>query len=434
MGEPAERADGEGVPRRLKRPGGKRQVMSGDDGRPPADDSAHDDAENQSDDPPTGGSDADGGRPDDGRRERDERPTSDERRRDGDDGADDATPNGGRVGDAGGTTSVGDDGVPGARTPGDDAGANPSADSGPMPNRARRTDDGEWSLLDRFLHAEQGPFMLLREVLSSVGAVVAVGLILFAVSGVWPPMVAVESGSMEPHMTRGDLVFITTEGRFMSDDATYKDTGVVTAKHGQEVGFRSFGGYGSVVVYDNPERFGPPIIHRARFWVSDGENWYSEANQQYLNADSCDELTNCPAPHAGFITKGDANPSYDQAMGISGPVKPSWINGVARVRIPFLGWIRLLFSEEFAAVVDSPGATVYVPSEVAAAAGPAGPGDVAGSPPAADARSVDHTNTSASGAHAAVRVPRRGQTGASGAASSAVSSGAASSGTGTAAV
>ena len=323
-------------------------MMSGDDGRPPADDSAPgDDAGNPHDDSPTGGSDSGGGRSDDGRRTADERPRDDT----GDGGTggestggDDAAPNGGRVGDDGTDTT---------------------ADRGPTPTRARRTDRPDGNVLDRFLHDDHGPFLFLREVLSSVGAVVAVGLVLFAVSGVWPPMVAVESGSMEPHMTRGDLVFITNEGRYMPNDATFEDTGVVTAARGEEVGYRSFGGYGSVVVYDSPGRFGPPIIHRARFWVEGGENWYDEANPEYLNADNCQELSNCPAPHAGFITKGDANPSYDQAMDISKPVKPEWINGVARVKVPFLGWIRLLFSEGFAAVLDGPGATIHAPSESA---------------------------------------------------------------------
>ncbi|GKZ13081.1 Signal peptidase I-like protein [Haladaptatus sp. T7] len=38
-------------------------------------------------------------------------------------------------------------------------------------------------------------------------------------------------------------------------------------------------------------------------------------------ADDCEELPNCPAPHAGFITKGDHNGEYDQVYrGIGGPM------------------------------------------------------------------------------------------------------------------
>lgn len=141
-------------------------------------------------------------------------------------------------------------------------------------------------------------------------------------------------------MHRGDLVFITEPGRF-TPAAAEGPTGVVTAATGSDVGYRTFGGPGSVVVYDDPGRGGPPIIHRAEFYVEDGENWFDRANPEYVSAESCRELRNCPAPHAGFITKGDANGRYDQVSGIAEPVKPEWITGIARVRIPYLGWVRL---------------------------------------------------------------------------------------------
>lgn len=218
------------------------------------------------------------------------------------------------------------------------------------------SDDGrdpDEDFLTRFRTAESGPLMFLRETLTSAAAVAAVGLLLFAASGVWPPMVAVESGSMEPHMQKGDLVFITEPGRFAPQFAD-EQTGVVTYRVGEDRGYRTFGSFGSVLVYQSPQRGGPPIIHRARFYVQAGENWYDEANKEYIRADSCTELANCPAPHEGYITKGDNNGLYDQANGIAGPVKPQWIQGIARVRVPLLGWIRLVFS---GAAVSNPGMT-----------------------------------------------------------------------------
>jgi signal peptidase len=208
--------------------------------------------------------------------------------------------------------------------------AGPSRDGGEKPGGPIR----------RIATATGGPLLVIRETTLSVGAVVAVGLLLFAISGVWPPMVAVESGSMDPHMQKGDLVFITDTDRF-APDAAVNDTGVVTHETGSEVGYRKFGGYGSVVVYDDPGSGGPPVIHRAQFWVDAGENWYDRADPDHISADSCESLPNCPAPHAGFVTKGDANGQYDQVNGISEPVKPEWIVGTARVRIPYLGWVRL---------------------------------------------------------------------------------------------
>lgn len=208
----------------------------------------------------------------------------------------------------------------------------------------------------RWLVTTDHPWVqFVREVLSSAGVVLLVGLVLFGVSGVWPPLVAVESGSMEPHLHRGDLVFVMDASRFVPD-AAVEGTGVVTYQNARAVEYRTFGDYGDVIVFDPPADGGPPIIHRARFWVDEGENWYDRANPKYIRADRCGDspdrhLQNCPAPHGGFITLGDANPVYDQVSGISGPVKPSWVKGTAEVRIPYLGYVRLKYSEFVAGFV-----------------------------------------------------------------------------------
>jgi signal peptidase len=195
-------------------------------------------------------------------------------------------------------------------------------------------------------------------VLGSVLAVVLVGLVLFAASGLWPPMVAVESGSMNPNLHRGDLVFVMEEHRFAAP-AAHDGTGVVTFQTGERTGYRKFGGSGDVIVYRaDGENGGTPIIHRARFWVNESENWYDKADPSAVGAaEACETdddpdtdtgLRNCPAPHAGFITKGDnpvQNERYDQATGLSSPVRPSWIIGTAEFRIPYLGYVRLLFGQ-----------------------------------------------------------------------------------------
>lgn len=195
--------------------------------------------------------------------------------------------------------------------------------------------------LYRFRHDMAGPYMWLREVLSSLAIVFVIGVLLFAVSGVWPPMVAVESGSMEPNMQVGDLVFVTEPGRLSPDVAT-NDIGVVTADEAEAVGYQSFGDHGSVVIYQPPGRGGSPIIHRAMFHVTAGENWYDRADERYHTADTCDELRNCPAPRSGFITLGDNNGAYDQASGLAEPVAAEWVTGVARARVPYLGYVRLI--------------------------------------------------------------------------------------------
>lgn len=215
-------------------------------------------------------------------------------------------------------------------------------DTGPKPR------DGLRPALGWLASTDHGIVLFLREIIVSVLVVLMIGLLLFATSGVWPPLVAVESGSMEPHLYRGDLVFVMEEHRLAPEYAV-GDTGIVPKEIGEDRDYTRFGGPGDVIVY---RPFGvddsTPVIHRAHFFVEKGENWYKKANPDYLQADSCEELRHCPAPYDGFITKGDnavSNDYYDQARGISTPVKPQWVRGRAVVRVPWLGWVRLAASD-----------------------------------------------------------------------------------------
>jgi len=230
-----------------------------------------------------------------------------------------------------------------------------SLDGPSGPPSARRADDGgdDWART------------VAVDVASSALAVVLVGFFLFTVSGLWPPMVAVESASMTPQMKTGDLVFVMEEHRF-SGEAEHADTGVVTARAGAASGYEKFSEPGDVVVFEPDGNSGQtPIIHRAMFWVEAGERWYDRADRGAVaSADSCDEMANCPAPHAGFITKGDANGAYDQVgpNPHSGPVKPAWVVGTAEERIPALGCIRLRSQDCSVGLSTGPGFGVGLPA------------------------------------------------------------------------
>jgi len=196
-----------------------------------------------------------------------------------------------------------------------------------------------------FRRTDNEAVIVFKDVASSVGIVLVIGLVLFGISGVWPPLVAIESGSMNPHMQKGDLVFIMEEDR-LAPDAAVEGTGVVTYQQGKEAGYRTFGSYGDVIVFQPNGGSGTPIIHRAMFYVEEGENWYEKANKSHIRADSCEEINACSAPHSGFVTKGDnprTNQQYDQVDRYQ-VVKPEWIQGTAEVRLPWLGCIRLEFS------------------------------------------------------------------------------------------
>jgi len=194
---------------------------------------------------------------------------------------------------------------------------------------------------------EPGAVVYLLDLVSSASAVILVGALLFAISGVFPPLVAIESGSMEPHIDTGDLVFVMDEDRFAGDGA-HADTGVVPANRGAETGYTSFQQPGDVIVFHPDGDAGEtPVIHRAMFWVEEGENWYDRADQDLIRADSCAELANCPATSSGFVTKGDNNSGYDQTSYLNScddrcePVKKEWIVGTAESRVPVLGNVRL---------------------------------------------------------------------------------------------
>jgi len=196
-----------------------------------------------------------------------------------------------------------------------------------------------------FRRTDNEAVIVFKDVASSVGIVLVIGLVLFGVSGVWPPLVAIESGSMNPHMQKGDLVFIMEEDR-LEPEAAVEGTGVVTYQQGKEAGYRTFGSYGDVIVFQPNGQSTTPIIHRAMFYVEEGENWYEKANKSNINADSCEDINACSAEHAGFVTKGDnprTNQQYDQVDRYQ-IVKPEWIQGTAEVRLPWLGCIRLEFS------------------------------------------------------------------------------------------
>lgn len=181
-----------------------------------------------------------------------------------------------------------------------------------------------------------------RDIAIAFALVATVSVLIVAVTGVWPPLAAVSSGSMDPNIQQGDVVVIMEEGRFSPGAADEND--IVTRAAGVEAGYRSLGDYGSVIVFVSSDTDTQATVHRAMFYVEEGENWYEGANETYLNgAESCSSLRNCPAPNAGYITKGDANPSYDQALGMSPPIRDRWVVGTARQKVPFVGWFRLLF-------------------------------------------------------------------------------------------
>jgi signal peptidase I len=165
--------------------------------------------------------------------------------------------------------------------------------------------------------------MTTRELLKDIAFIVLVFAVIFgglyAFAGVWPPMVSVTSDSMVPHLEKGDLVFI--QGLDRANITTYVGA--------QGTNYSSLGEPGDVIIY-RPFGNGTPVIHRVIRYVDAGEQMWPGGP---------------PAPYAGYITQGDANSIPDQeAINIcpGSPVKTAWIIGIARYRVPYVGYIRMM--------------------------------------------------------------------------------------------
>ena len=145
--------------------------------------------------------------------------------------------------------------------------------------------------------------------------ITAVVLIVFAFSGSFliyyimqitlntnVPMVVVVSGSMEPTLLKGDLLFLKG-----IDPALIKN-GTIDGKEGDIIVFNAH------LVPDWPYPPADPIVHRVV------NKWYDSA--------------------WFFRTKGDANPSEDPQ-----PVPESAVLGVVVGRIPYIGWVKIILTD-----------------------------------------------------------------------------------------
>ncbi|TKJ27898.1 MAG: signal peptidase I [Promethearchaeota archaeon Loki_b31] len=115
------------------------------------------------------------------------------------------------------------------------------------------------------------------------------------------PIVIVVSGSMEPSIREGDLLFV------MGTNPEYIKIGTAEDKNGDVIVFDARGLWAGA-----PEE---PIVHRVVDKYLEGDTWY-------------------------FRTKGDANSLPDQI-----PVPESRIIGVVIGGIPYIGWVKIVLTE-----------------------------------------------------------------------------------------
>jgi signal peptidase len=176
--------------------------------------------------------------------------------------------------------------------------------------------------LKDFAANHPGVYGFLQDIAFSLAVVAAIALVLYLYAGMWPPMVSVNGVSMYPNMENGDLVFI--QGLSRGDIQTYGSS-VAT-------GYKTYNNYGDVIVY---KPFGDSaralVIHRAIRWVNQSEPMWDGGP---------------PAPASGYITLGDNNHGVLDQMApticYGEPVRKDWILGIARFKLPYLGYLRSL--------------------------------------------------------------------------------------------
>jgi len=163
--------------------------------------------------------------------------------------------------------------------------------------------------------------------------VLLVGGLVLATGSV-SPFVTITSDSMAPNIEKGETVVVAEQ----ADWVLLAPDNITTAAEArnQSEPTRSFGSEGDVIFF-KPEGGNISIVHRAQFRVSEGERWVQriENDPKYKTNHTCESAQFCPAPHDGYITAGDNNPTYDQLDGYQ-PVTDEQIIGVVRFRVPLL--------------------------------------------------------------------------------------------------
>jgi signal peptidase len=243
-------------------------------------------------------------------------------------------------------------------------------------------------------------FGILKDVFIAFIIVAIIIGSVFAYTGNWPPVVVVESKSMQVSATESFLGIIDT-GDLVLVKKIQNRNDVTTYVQGRASGYSTYGDYGDVIVYKkNGYDDVTPVIHRTIIWLeynetsgnfdipglkglTPGEDWIIESNTTMYNRTNnvtgILTLNDVGYKHnnikielekikglysevglpvgSGFITMGDYNnPISDQGWLMDGHyivgygshrvrlVEPSWVVGVARGELPWFGLIKLWFS------------------------------------------------------------------------------------------
>ena len=232
---------------------------------------------------------------------------------------------------------------------------------------------------------EPGPPRNIKKSLLLLGRDVGVAVLIvlivlggiYAYTRVWPPMVVVESRSMQ-HSDSTSYIGVIDTGDLVLVQAAPQRSDVTTWVEGKASGYATYGNHGDVLIYSK-EGDPTPIIHRAMFWLDydatnnsfdipdltrlplnilwggsyangsavkspyglDGTLWLAHSGWRgdlnitfWLNRDF---LANAKTRHDGYVMLGDNNANiYDKTL-----VLQEDVVGVARGELPWFGLLKL---------------------------------------------------------------------------------------------
>ncbi|MGQ9582119.1 MAG: S26 family signal peptidase, partial [Thermoplasmatota archaeon] len=220
---------------------------------------------------------------------------------------------------------------------------------------------------------------IFRDVLISSVIVLSILSGLYLYSGVWPPMVVIESSSMMHDkdsqigiIDTGDLTLVKKIND-RKDIVTYIEA---TCKTSSKYGYKAYGDFGDVIIYKKNGLYETPVIHRAIVWIEFNTTascitnndfradipdlkifnvkQYTIKNQGYRKEDLIisfqiifSSMKSSGEYHGGFLTKGDHNlQKVDQeSLRVGGafvkPVKTEWVVGKSEGELPWFGLFKL---------------------------------------------------------------------------------------------
>lgn len=196
-----------------------------------------------------------------------------------------------------------------------------------------------------------------------------------SVSGLDSPFSVVMSASMQHDDNKSGIGVIDTGDVVLIQDPAKSN--IQSYVEGTVSGYKSFGDYGNVIIYDRGDS-NNPVIHRAIVWLNYNaidSTWSAPSLASYTGYWTCSDskdymklsgvltffdltqskkrvsidLNSIDEKQSGFLTLGDnpkSNTSFDQSGLIKHPIGNDDIKSVAIMEIPWMGILKVFMSEK----------------------------------------------------------------------------------------